>query len=153
MNKKDFSGCLLFGLILLINSQSLNAQIVNSNDFLSKKLQWISSGPWPGVSIPSSVDDFINGYTFSYASSGSPWNGSLMSFGGFGNQYDTQINSDYGPNGGNRMSFRSRNGDIGTWNNWNEICHSGNLNNVSTDFIPNYALEKNHYIRLDNPNA
>jgi hypothetical protein len=77
---------------------------------------------------------FSNGYTFAYASSGTPWNGSLISYGGFGGSYDTQINSDYGPNGGKHISFRTMNGDAHTWNNWYEIYHSGNFNRSDVDF-------------------
>ena len=90
--------------------------------------------PTPSISIAGAIDYFKGGYTFSYASSGTPWSGSLISFGGFSNQYDTQISSDYGPNGGNHISFRSKNGDVASWNAWSEFYHSGNLNNLNTDF-------------------
>jgi hypothetical protein len=90
----------------------------------------------PVVSIGNAgnADGFVNGYTFAYAGSGTPWNGSLLSFGGFTNNYDTQISADYGPNGGGHMSFRTRNGDTQTWNGWNEFYHSGNLNRADVDF-------------------
>jgi hypothetical protein len=86
------------------------------------------------ISNTSSVNEFLNGYTFAYSSSGTPWNGPLLSFGGFDNAYDCQLNSDYGPHGGNHLSFRTRNGDIAKWNSWNEIFHSGNLNKQDVDF-------------------
>ncbi|GAA3773374.1 hypothetical protein [Flavobacterium ginsengiterrae] len=54
--------------------------------------------------------------------SGTPWSGSLISYGGAtDNGYDTQISSNYGKN---RISFRTRNGDHGYWNPWNEIATS-----------------------------
>jgi hypothetical protein len=90
--------------------------------------------PTPSISIVGSSDNFKGGYTFSYATSGAPWSGALISFGGFSNQYDTQISSDYGPNGGKHISFRTKNGDVSTWNPWSEFYHSGNLNNSNSDF-------------------
>lgn len=86
------------------------------------------------ISTPGSADAFSNGYTFAYKPSGTPWYGSLISFGGFGGNYDTQINSDYGPHGGVHISFRTMNGDTHVWNGWNEFYHSGNFNNANTDF-------------------
>lgn len=94
--------------------------------------------PTPSISAAGSANTFKGGYTFAYLSAGTPWNGSLISFGGFSNNYDTQINADYGPHGGNHISFRTRDGDkdngAGIWNAWNEIWHSGNLNNANSDF-------------------
>ncbi len=90
--------------------------------------------PTSYISASGSINNFVGGYTFSYATSGSPWNGALMSFGGFYNTYDCQISTDYGPNGGKHMSFRTKNGDNNTWNTWNEIWHSSNLNNNNSDF-------------------
>ncbi|MBS7256731.1 hypothetical protein KHA98_22360 [Flavobacterium branchiicola] len=50
----------------------------------------------------------------------------MISYGGFAyNNYDTQISSDYGPNGGNHISYRTRNGDNNTWNPWNELAIRG----------------------------
>ncbi|MCJ8212049.1 hypothetical protein MUY27_20195 [Mucilaginibacter sp. RS28] len=89
---------------------------------------------YPYISAAGSPNSFSNGYTFAYAVSGTPWNGSLISYGGFGGDYDTQISSDYGPAGGRHISFRTRNGDIQTWNPWYEFYHSGNLNNANSDF-------------------
>lgn len=108
-------------LSALLFSASIYAQILN---------------PTSSISASGTADAFKGGYTFAYAASGTPWNGSLLSFGGFSNNYDTQINSDYGE--GKHLSFRTRNGDFnngaGQWNSWNEIWHSGNLNNANSDF-------------------
>ena len=79
----------------------------------------------PSIGNEGSVNNFKGGYTFSYATAGSPWNGALLSFGGIGNNYDCQISSDYGPHGGNHLSYRTRNGDANTWNSWNEIATRG----------------------------
>jgi len=95
-----------FANILYVNGQSLN--------------------PTSNISVAGSVDTFKGGYTFAYATSGTPWNGSLISYGGFPpNNYDTQISSDYGPNGGNHISYRTRNGDTQTWNPWYELATRG----------------------------
>lgn len=83
--------------------------------------------PVSNISATGTADSFKGGYTFSYATAGSPWNGSLISYGGFSNQYDCQISSDYGPNGGKHISFRTKNGDANTWNPWYEILHTGNF--------------------------
>ncbi|KQB39382.1 tail fiber protein [Flavobacterium aquidurense] len=76
------------------------------------------------------ADIFKGGYTFSYTTAGSPFNGSLISFGGAGNNYDCQINSDYLKN---RISFRTKNGDTnpGVWNPWNEIPTTLGNNNFA----------------------
>jgi hypothetical protein len=90
--------------------------------------------PTPSIRNTGTANGFSGGYTFAYATSGSPYNGAFMSFGGLGNAYDCQISADYGVNGGNHISFRTRNGDIQAWNSWNEIWHSGNLNNTYSSF-------------------
>lgn len=107
-------------LISLLNLSKITGQSLNPTFYMS------TSG---------SADNFIGGYTFSYATAGSPWNGALISFGGFQNNYDCQISTDYGPHGGKHMSFRTKNGDISTWNTWNEIWHSANLNRSDVDFV------------------
>ncbi|MBB6273345.1 hypothetical protein HDF26_003805 [Pedobacter cryoconitis] len=84
-----------------------------------------------------SVNDFKNGYTFAYATSGTPWNGALMSFGGLNGNYDCQFSTDYGPGGGSRISFRTQNGDSNTvlWNPWNELYHAGNINKADISLV------------------
>jgi hypothetical protein len=106
-------------LLILLCSSIIDAQTLN---------------PSSNISIAGSADGFKGGYTFSYATAGSPWNGSLISYGGFSNDYDCQISSDYGPHGGKHISFRTKNGDVGTWNPWCEIWHSDNFN--PSTFIP-----------------
>lgn len=89
------------------------------------KTQAQSLNQTSSISLPGSANTFNAGYTFSYTGSGTPWNGSLISYGGFSNNYDTQISSDYGANGGNHISYRTRNGDTNTWNSWNELATRG----------------------------
>jgi hypothetical protein len=78
------------------------------------------------IATANAANNFTGGYTFSYRiNAGTPWNGSLISFGGLANRYDTQINADYGPDGGNHISFRTKNGDANTWNSWVELASRG----------------------------
>jgi len=92
-----------------------------------------SFNPTPSIRTAGTANGFTGGYTFAHATSGSPYNGAFMSFGGLGNAYDCQISADYGVNGGNHIAFRTLNGDIAAWNSWNEIWHSGNLNNIHSN--------------------
>ncbi|WP_428231957.1 hypothetical protein [Flavobacterium sp.] len=125
---------LSIGLLLLVNGTSLLAQ---------------SLTPTSEISTAGSADAFKGGYTFSYATSGTPWNGALISFGGFQyNNYDCQISSDYGPNGGNHISYRTKNGDKNTWNSWNELATRG-----SNYFTGNQSIAGNLGIGTDNPNS
>ena len=106
----------------------------------------------PSITDGDSMDSFVGEYTFSYRSCGTPWNGSLISFGGLSNRYETQRNADYGTHGGNHISFRTKNGDfgngVGQWNSWYEIWHSGNLNNPLSNFISkNVLINENIVLR------
>ncbi|MBL0737623.1 hypothetical protein JI750_12025 [Flavobacterium sp. GN10] len=91
-----------------------------------------SLNPTSSISSPGSADNFRGGYTFAYVTSGTPWNGSLMSYGGFTNDYDTQISSDYARN---RISFRTRNNEYNLWNPWTELASRS-----SNDFIGNQNI-------------
>jgi len=100
--------------------------------------------PTSHIWLSGTADDFRGGYVFSYASAGTPWNGSLISYGGFeANNYDTQISSDYWRN---RISFRTRNGDANFWNPWIELATKG-----SNDFIGNQSIEGNLGIGTTSP--
>ncbi|MCV9930944.1 tail fiber protein [Flavobacterium sp. LS1R47] len=111
----------LSAIIIMTSIVSVQAQTLN---------------PTSVIHTPNAANSFKGGYTFSYTEAGTPWNGALISFGGAGNTYDCQISSDYGPNGGNHISFRTHNGDPSSnnWNPWSEIWHSANLNNINSDF-------------------
>ena len=131
----------------MIKITTLFSTLLISGLFYSQTLN-----PTPSITDGGSVDSFVGGYTFSYRSAGTPWNGSLISFGGLSNRYDTQINADYGPHGGNHISFRTKNGDfgngLGQWNSWYEIWHSGNLNNPLSNFISkNVLINENIVLR------
>ncbi len=99
-------------------------------------LQSQNLNPTSYISLPGSSDTFKAGYTFSYVTSGTPWSGALISYGGFPiNNYDTQISSDYGPNGGNHISYRTKNGDTNSWNNWNELATRGTNKFIGDQYI------------------
>jgi len=105
-----------------------------------------SMNPTQSINAASAANNFRGGYTFSYATAGTPWNGALLSFGGLDNNFDCQISSDYGPNGGGHLSFRTRKGDASLWNSWNEIATRGG--NV---FSGNQIINDNVGIGIANP--
>ncbi|HEX8576304.1 MAG TPA: hypothetical protein VF677_08425, partial [Flavobacterium sp.] len=115
--------------------------------------------PTVSIQAANTANNFTGGYTFAYATSGTPWNGSLISFGGFSNNYDTQINADYGPNGGNHISFRTNNGDAGgagIWNPWVELATKGintfsGQQTVNGSIISSIASNEGGTISLENP--
>jgi len=116
--------------------------------FLFNNLSLVSQnlGPTYAISATGSADTFNGGYTFAYATSGTPWNGSLISYGGFTNQYDCQISSEYYI--GNHLSFRTKNGDNNTWNPWHELATKG-----QNDFTGNQSINGNLGIGTTSPNA
>ncbi|MFZ0597037.1 MAG: hypothetical protein WAM46_08650 [Flavobacterium sp.] len=128
----------IFITIIILISFSVNAQTLN---------------PANAISSPNQADNFKGGYTFSYSTAGTPWNGSLISYGGFTNQYDCQISSQYSP--GNHISFRTRDGDPtkNIWNPWYELWHSGNLNNANSDFLAKTIKSSALNVYGNNPDA
>jgi len=135
MQKKTETSKIIIALaIVLFNAINVVAQTLN---------------PTYSIRTPGEADVFKGGYTFSYATAGTPWNGALISFGGFDNRYDCQISADYGPNGGNRISFRTRNGDgVGNWNSWNELATRS-----SNTFDGNQVINGNIGIGISSPSA
>lgn len=133
MKKNLKNTILLSTMFLIFNNLSLVSQNLN---------------PTYAITAPGSADTFKDGYTFAYATSGTPWNGSLISYGGFANQYDTQINSDYGPAGGSHISYRTKNGDAQTWNPWYELATRG-----KNDFAGNQSISGNLGIGTVTPSA
>lgn len=113
---------LLFLFVVLFSLQT-NAQTLN---------------PTVSIATAGTANTFKGGYTFAYPASGTPWAGPLISFGGFSNNYDCQLNSNYAGSG---ISYRTRNGDTGTWNAWNELATRG-LNT----FTGNQTINGNLYI-------
>lgn len=83
------------------------------------------------VSYPGYDANVIGGSKsgFSY-SNNAPWTGPLAHFEASG--YGLQLSASY--SGGNYISWRTRNGDNGTWNPWREIIHSGNIGSQSVNY-------------------
>jgi len=127
-------------------------EIVIFSLFIGFSLHSQTLNPTQSIISPGTADSFKGGYTFSYATAGTPWNGALISFGGLDNRYDCQISADYGVNGSNRISFRTRNGDVnngvGTWNSWNELATKG-----ANNFIGNQIINGNVGIGTQNPDS
>jgi len=97
---------------------------LTGNNYVSKNANSISAA--------GTADTYFgNVVTFAYNSSGSLFNGTLLSVGGFDGGYDLQINGSYADN---KIGFRNRNGDYNgsgsKWHGWQEIFHSGNLATV-----------------------
>ncbi|MDD4991607.1 MAG: hypothetical protein PHR83_05165 [Paludibacter sp.] len=91
--------------------------------FLSLSINAQRLTPISFINQPGSADSFWGGYTFAYATSGTPLNGALMSFGGFpSNNYDCQLSSNYFQS---QLAFRTRNGDAGLWNPWTNVVTVG----------------------------
>lgn len=64
-------------------------------------------------------------FVYNNAKNSPPFTGPLLDFSGLGNGYNAQIVAAY--NGaGERIGFRTRNGDSKAWNPWYEIYHAGN---------------------------
>lgn len=106
-----------------------------------------SLNPTYSITNPGSADLFKGGYTFAYATSGTPFNGSLISFGGFSNNYDTQLSSSYY---GQNISFRSKNGDSGVWNPWLELATKSSNNFVGPQSISGEHATTNLVLHANN---
>jgi hypothetical protein len=135
--KNETSKITIILAILLLNAINLVAQTLNPTQILDG---------------PGAADAFKGGYAFSYARAGTPWNGALISFGGYDNRYDCQINADYGQNGGEQISFRTKNGDynggVGIWNQWIGLAtRKGNT------FVGNQIVNGNVGIGVSFPSA
>jgi len=117
MSKKTLLIATLFGILNIITT---NGQTLN---------------PTFKIDAAGSAETFKGGYTFASASSGVPWEGSLISYGGLNNNYDTQISSDYGLQGGNHVSFRTRNDDTKKWNPWHEFATRDTNNFIGNQFL------------------
>ncbi|MBB5621970.1 hypothetical protein HDE69_003033 [Pedobacter cryoconitis] len=91
----------------------LNFLGIQAGNYLRKNVESIINA--------GSADNYRgNVVTFAYASSGTPYNGTLVSLGGFNDgRYDLQLNTTYW--GADRLAFRNRNGDANNWNTWRSL--------------------------------
>lgn len=83
-----------------------------------------------GNSVNISADNLPgNTTTFAYKSgtynAGTPWNGTVATFGGRSMNYQLQLSSEYTAS---NLSFRTKNGDAGTWNPWRTVQSVEDLN-------------------------
>ena len=72
------------------------------------------------------MDHNASGFTYAV---NAPWVGPIADFSA-GGSYDMQFNAQYG-GGGGQMSFRTRNGDVGSWNSWQQVVTTGNINSYA----------------------
>lgn len=72
-------------------------------------------------SLPANATSFV----YENVPNSPPFTGSLLDFSGLGGGYNVQIAARYA-NRGERIAFRTRNGDAKSWNAWHEIYHTGN---------------------------
>ena len=72
----------------------------------------------------TSLDNVQQEHGFNYSTGGGIF-GPYISFGGLGGNYECQINADF--ISGNDIKFRTRNGDVNRWNQWNTIWNSANF--------------------------
>ncbi|WP_249324669.1 phage tail protein [Enterobacter mori] len=86
----------------------------------------------PGRTVTDFDDLPENAVSFGYdnADNSSGFTGSVLDFSGSNGRYRVQLTAQYNGNG-NRIAFRTRNGDAaGAWNAWGEIYHTRNKPNA-----------------------
>lgn len=87
----------------------------------------IDNGGSYNNSSTSSPGSLVNKAWFDYNWAGSGYLGSVISFSGVNNNYQTEIFGQYNSSG-NYLGFRTRQGDLNTWNDIRKIWHDGNFN-------------------------
>jgi len=71
--------------------------------------------------LPANATSFV----YSNVPNAPPFTGSQLNFSGAGSGYNVTISASYS-GAGERIAFRTRNGDAKVWNSWYEIYHTGN---------------------------
>lgn len=77
------------------------------------------------------MDSLTSGVTFAYTSHNAPTTGNIVAFSSRNNNYQLQLQGQYG---GENLYFRNKNGDNGTWNAWRYVIHSGNIGSQSVNY-------------------
>ncbi|MCP2230142.1 phage tail-collar fiber domain-containing protein [Erwinia aphidicola] len=86
--------------------------------------------------LPANATSFV----YSNVPNAPPFTGSLLDFSGAGNGYNVTISASYS-GAGERIAFRTRNGDAKAWNSWYEIYHTGNKPSAAdVDAIPDGSI-------------
>lgn len=80
---------------------------------------FLTKDPSQNIQVNSSN---LTYFGFGYSTNGWPVSGSFISFGGFDDKYQTQIQGCYGSCD---LFFRTRNDDIREWNQWSRLAISG----------------------------
>ncbi|MEI2684612.1 hypothetical protein [Erwinia aphidicola] len=88
--------------------------------------------------LPANATSFV----YSNAGNAPTFTGSLLDFSGLGNGYNAQIVAAYA-GAGERIGFRTRNGDKKTWNPWYELYHNGK--EVQTTIPSNFRIAYGGY--------
>ena len=90
-------------------------------------------GWWTHGDTSKNCNDLRCGTVFAYNDShGTPATGILVAFGEQDNaNYTLQLQGSYSSN---NLFFRNLQGDIGSWNDWREIIHSGNIGSQSVNY-------------------
>lgn len=94
----------------------------------------LSREPWWNDSDSHSPNDLGSGITFAYSSHGTPTTGTLVSFAGIGGSCESYRLQIQGAYYSNQLFYRNRNGDNGTWGDWREVIHSGNIGSQSVNY-------------------
>lgn len=77
------------------------------------------------------VDTLVSGTTFAYTDHNAPVTGTIVAFSSTSDSYQLQLQGGYAYN---QLYFRNKQGDLGTWNAWREIIHSGNISSQSVSY-------------------
>ncbi|WP_338506610.1 phage tail protein [Erwinia aphidicola] len=88
--------------------------------------------------LPANATSFV----YSNTPNAPSFTGSLLDFSGLGNGYNVQLVGGYS-SAGERMGFRTRNGDKKTWNPWYELYHNGR--EVQATIPNNYRIAYGDY--------
>ncbi|WP_413449719.1 phage tail protein [Erwinia sp. LJJL01] len=129
-----------------VNGLALTADIdISAADVKALAITTVRAGINPSAGnvgdaneLPSNAASFV----YSNAENAPSFTGSLLDFSGLGNGYNTQIVTAYA-GAGERIGFRTRNGDKKTWNPWYELYHNGK--EVQTTIPSNFRIAYGGY--------
>ena len=129
-----------------INGYSLNADFsLLAVDVRALGLTTVRAHSDPSAGNVGDANELPSNAT-SFVYSGTPnaptFTGSVLDFSGVVNGYNVQLVGGYG-SVGERLGFRTRNGDKGMWNPWYEIYHNGK--EVQATIPSNYRIAYGGY--------
>jgi hypothetical protein len=108
---------------------TINGNLTTSGDFTANGLRPLYRNAWWKSNDTSKSADSLNaGIVFAYATHKAPTVGTLVAFScNDDTKYALQLQGSYSSE---NLYFRNKNGDKGTWNNWQYVIHSGNYTTV-----------------------